>query len=266
MKKGKVLCVYSPKGGVGKSIISANIAGSSYLMGKRTLLIDADLYDGGLSLFVNKEIKKNIYTLSNDIKNNKYESILDYVYNYNEGLDILCSTKIAQQHYNTFKERFEGYPIRVEVLSRFKTPKQQKQIIEDAKNIYDFIVIDTNSSYNDFNENIFNLCDEVLLILTNDIVNIKNMKNVITMFNDIGIYKYKVLYNSAFDFKDQYFSYEEMIDIIGANIDYTILREGFFKNITGYLFNNKIPILYKNNDVQYYSLLNKCNLIINDME
>lgn len=247
MKKGKVLCVYSPKGGVGKSIISANIAGSSYLMGKRTLLIDADLYDGGLSLFVNEEIKKNIYTLSNDIKNNKYESILDYVYNYNEGLDILCSTKI-QLEANLIKEKY------------------MDKIIEDAKNMYDFIVIDTNSSYNDFNENIFNLCDEVLLILTNDIVNIKNMKNVITMFNDIGIYKYKVLYNSAFDFKDQYFSYEEMIDIIGANIDYTILREGFFKNITGYLFNNKIPILYKNNDVQYYSLLNKCNLIINDME
>lgn len=247
MKKGKVLCVYSPKGGVGKSIISANIAGSSYLMGKRTLLIDADLYDGGLSLFINEEIKKNIYTLSNDIKNNKYESILDYVYNYNEGLDILCSTKI-QLEASLIKEKY------------------MDKIIEDAKNIYDFIVIDTNSSYNDFNENIFNLCDEVLLILTNDIVNIKNMKNVITMFNDIGIYKYKVLYNSAFDFKDQYFSYEEMIDIIGANIDYTILREGFFKNITGYLFNNKIPILYKNNDVQYYSLLNKCNLIINDME
>lgn len=247
MKKGRVLCVYSPKGGVGKSIISANIAGSSYLIGKRTLLIDADLYDGGLSLFVNEEIKKNIYTLSNDIKNNKYESILDYVYNYNEGLDILCSTKI-QLEASLIKEKY------------------MDKIIEDAKNIYDFIVIDTNSSYNDFNENIFNLCDEVLLILTNDIVNIKNMKNVITMFNDIGIYKYKVLYNSAFDFKDQYFSYEEMIDIIGANIDYTILREGFFKNITGYLFNNKIPILYKNNDVQYYSLLNKCNLIINDME
>lgn len=247
MKKGKVLCVYSPKGGVGKSIISANIAGSSYLMGKRTLLIDADLYDGGLSLFVNEEIKKNIYTLSNDIKNNKYESILDYVYNYNEGLDILCSTKI-QLEASLIKEKY------------------MDKVIEDAKNIYDFIVIDTNSSYNDFNENIFDLCDEVLLILTNDIVNIKNMKNVITMFNDIGIYKYKVLYNSAFDFKDQYFSYEEMIDIIGANIDYTILREGFFKNITGYLFNNKIPILYKNNDVQYYSLLNKCNLIINDME
>ena len=46
---------------------------------------------------------------------------------------LVPTTILAQQHYNTFKERFESYPIRVEVLSRFKTPKQQKQIIEDAK-------------------------------------------------------------------------------------------------------------------------------------
>ncbi|HBG2050088.1 TPA: transcription-repair coupling factor [Clostridioides difficile] len=46
---------------------------------------------------------------------------------------LVPTTILAQQHYNTFKERFENYPLRVEVLSRFKTPKQQKQIIEDAK-------------------------------------------------------------------------------------------------------------------------------------
>lgn len=46
---------------------------------------------------------------------------------------LVPTTILAQQHYNTFRERFENYPIRVEVLSRFKTQKQQKQIIEDAK-------------------------------------------------------------------------------------------------------------------------------------
>lgn len=46
---------------------------------------------------------------------------------------LVPTTILAQQHYNTFRERFDNYPIRVEVLSRFKTPKQQKQIIEDAK-------------------------------------------------------------------------------------------------------------------------------------
>ena len=46
---------------------------------------------------------------------------------------LVPTTILAQQHYNTFKERFENYPIRVEVLSRFKTQKQQKEIINDAK-------------------------------------------------------------------------------------------------------------------------------------
>ena len=54
---------------------------------------------------------------------------------------LVPTTILAQQHYNTFRERFENYPIRVEVLSRFKTPKQQKQIIEDArKGLVDVII------------------------------------------------------------------------------------------------------------------------------
>ncbi len=41
---------------------------------------------------------------------------------------LVPTTILAQQHYNTFSERFADYPIRVEVLSRFKTPKQQKKM------------------------------------------------------------------------------------------------------------------------------------------
>ena len=36
---------------------------------------------------------------------------------------LVPTTILAQQHYNTFKQRFANYPIRVEVLSRFKTAK-----------------------------------------------------------------------------------------------------------------------------------------------
>ncbi len=46
---------------------------------------------------------------------------------------LVPTTILAQQHYNTLKERFEGYPIRVEVVSRFKTKKAQEQIIDDAR-------------------------------------------------------------------------------------------------------------------------------------
>lgn len=47
---------------------------------------------------------------------------------------LLCPTTIlAWQHYQTVTKRFEGYPIRVELLSRFRTAKQQKEILAKLK-------------------------------------------------------------------------------------------------------------------------------------
>jgi len=42
---------------------------------------------------------------------------------------LVPTTVLAQQHLNTFRERMAGYPIAVEMLSRFRTPKQQKSIV-----------------------------------------------------------------------------------------------------------------------------------------
>lgn len=47
---------------------------------------------------------------------------------------LLCPTTIlAWQHYQTVLRRFEGYPVRIELLSRFRTPKQQAEIIKRLK-------------------------------------------------------------------------------------------------------------------------------------
>jgi transcription-repair coupling factor (superfamily II helicase) len=42
---------------------------------------------------------------------------------------LVPTTLLAQQHYQTFSERFAGYPVRVEVLSRFLTPGQARKVI-----------------------------------------------------------------------------------------------------------------------------------------
>lgn len=53
----------------------------------------------------------------------------------NKQVMVLCPTTIlAQQHYSTFSERFAPFNVRVEVLSRFRTPVQQKQALEDFAN------------------------------------------------------------------------------------------------------------------------------------
>ncbi len=44
------------------------------------------------------------------------------------------TTILAFQHYETAVRRFDGYPITIELLSRFKTPKEQKEILKKLKN------------------------------------------------------------------------------------------------------------------------------------
>ena len=44
---------------------------------------------------------------------------------------LVPTTVLAQQHYNTFRERMADYPIRVELLSRFRSPREQKRVVQD---------------------------------------------------------------------------------------------------------------------------------------
>jgi len=57
---------------------------------------------------------------------------------------LVPTTILAQQHFNTFRERFMGYPVVVEMLSRFRTPKEQKQILKGLSDGSIDIVIGTH--------------------------------------------------------------------------------------------------------------------------
>ncbi|MFW5648207.1 MAG: transcription-repair coupling factor [Candidatus Alkaliphilus sp. MAG34] len=57
---------------------------------------------------------------------------------------LVPTTILAQQHYNTFKQRFSGFPMNIEMLSRFKNPKEQKQILEGMRTGNIDIVIGTH--------------------------------------------------------------------------------------------------------------------------
>jgi transcription-repair coupling factor (mfd) len=46
---------------------------------------------------------------------------------------LVPTTILSQQHFNTFRERFIGYPITIEMLSRFRSPKEQKEILQGLK-------------------------------------------------------------------------------------------------------------------------------------
>lgn len=57
---------------------------------------------------------------------------------------LVPTTILAQQHFNTFSERMEGYPVTVSLLSRFNTPKEQKETLKNVEKGFTDIVIGTH--------------------------------------------------------------------------------------------------------------------------
>ena len=57
---------------------------------------------------------------------------------------LVPTTILAQQHYNTFVQRMKEFPVKVELLCRFRTPAQQKKAIEGLKKGQVDIVVGTH--------------------------------------------------------------------------------------------------------------------------
>lgn len=57
---------------------------------------------------------------------------------------LVPTTLLAQQHYENFKDRFADWPVKIEVMSRFKTAKEQKHVMEELANGKVDIVIGTH--------------------------------------------------------------------------------------------------------------------------
>lgn len=62
---------------------------------------------------------------------------------------LVPTTLLAQQHFQTFSDRFAGYPVRVEVLSRFLTAAQQKRVMKELADGEIDVVIGTHKLLND---------------------------------------------------------------------------------------------------------------------
>jgi len=68
---------------------------------------------------------------------------------------LVPTTVLAQQHFNTFSERMADYPIRVELLSRFRSRRAQQKVVKDLTDggvdivllyRYDFDIINTGTA------------------------------------------------------------------------------------------------------------------------
>lgn len=226
IKKAKTICITSTKGGVGKTITTLNLAALYHLLGKKVIIVDLDLYSGGIGLSLNLKNEKTIYSVVDDMVNNRFKNIQNYIYKYNENIDVICAPKDPRQ-----AMKVDG--------------KYVDLLLYNLETIYDVILIDTNHILSHLNLTIMDRSHNILFVVTNDPIDLKNTKSLISIFNDNSITNYKVLYNNSRDTGKDYFSMFDIKTIIKSNIDYTITKNFYIKEIDNYTLDGKILLLDK---------------------
>ena len=237
---GKIITISSVKGGVGKTTMTLNLAGIYCELNKRVLIIDLDLYSGGIAASLNVKNKKDIYTMIDSMANNRFTELKKYVTTYNKNIDVLACPKDPRMG-----AKVSGRYIPV--------------IFDLAKKEYDVVLVDTYHILDEINLTALDYSYMTLFIITNDIVDLKNMKSLISIFKDtdkkntdknLTEQKKKSRWKFPVMKKKDYLSLYDIRTIIKNNIDYTLSKNYYIKNIDKYTISGEILTL--NNSINLF--------------
>jgi pilus assembly protein CpaE len=155
---GRIVTVFSPKGGTGKTCIATNTAAAvAKYEGKKALLLDLDLQFGDAAIMLGIEPEKTIYDLVVAPGELDTEKLAGYVTRHPCGLDVLPA------------------PLRPED-AELVTEAKLAQLLEVARESYDVIVVDTSPFFHGPMLATLDRTDELLLLCGLDVPTIKNVR------------------------------------------------------------------------------------------
>jgi pilus assembly protein CpaE len=157
-RRGRIVTVFSPKGGTGKTVTSTNLAAAfAKFEGKRTLLLDLDLQFGDAAIMLGLEPEKTIYDLVVAPGELDSEKLAGYTTRHPSGLDILPA------------------PVRPED-AELVTETKLSRLLEVARESYDVIVVDTSPFFHGPMLATLDRTDELLLVCGLDVPTLKNVR------------------------------------------------------------------------------------------
>jgi pilus assembly protein CpaE len=157
-RRGRIVTVFSPKGGTGKTVTSTNLAAAfAKFEGRRTLLLDLDLQFGDAAIMLGLEPEKTIYDLVVAPGELDSEKLAGYTTRHASGLDILPA------------------PVRPED-AELVTEAKLSRLLEVARESYDVIVVDTSPFFHGPMLATLDRTDELLLVAGLDVPTLKNVR------------------------------------------------------------------------------------------
>ena len=174
--KGKVIMVYSPKGGAGCTTVAVNLALALHNEETEAALVDTNLQFGDVAVFLNEQGKNSILDLTpraDELDPDIINEVM--IKNAATGLHILSA------------------PSKPEYAEKVKA-EQVGKLLEYLKKMYAYIVVDTSTYVNDITLAVLDVCDVVVLLTTQDIPSIKNNRLFLDLMLTLGVPQNKVAF------------------------------------------------------------------------
>jgi pilus assembly protein CpaE len=157
-RKGRIVTVFSPKGGTGKTVTATNLAASlARHHGRNALLLDLDLQFGDAAIMLGLEPEQTIHDLVTAPGELDSEKLAGYTTRHASGLEILPA------------------PLRPED-AELVTEAKLSRLLEVARESFDLIVVDTSPFFHGPMLATLDRTDELLLLCALDVPTLKNVR------------------------------------------------------------------------------------------
>jgi pilus assembly protein CpaE len=173
---GKIIVVYSPKGGTGCTTIAVNLAIALNNEDTRAVIVDGNLQFGDVALFVNEQGKNTIIDMAprvDELEPAIVEEIL--VKHQASGIRVLAAPQRPEYAEKVSAEQFV-------------------KVLQFLQQMYSYVIVDTSPILTDTTLSILDVSDVIVLVSTQEIPAIKNARLLLDLLQTMSVSRERIVF------------------------------------------------------------------------